>query len=71
MTDPSQPTPNPLVGRVLVLSAIIMFAFSLLFWNDALPIELSAEARPLVAGALFLAGLLDLGMAIVMMRRAR
>jgi hypothetical protein len=62
---------SPLVGRVLALSAILMFAFALLFWNDALPIEMSAQAKRIVAGALFLAGLLDLGMAVVMMRRAR
>jgi hypothetical protein len=66
-----QSTPSPLVGRVLVLSAIMMFAFALLFWNDVLPIEMSAQAKPIVAGALFLAGLLDLGLAVVMMRRAR
>jgi hypothetical protein len=70
MTAGSPRTPGPLVGRVLVLSAILMFAFSLLFWNDALPIEMSAQAKPIVAGALFLAGLLDLGLAVVMMRRA-
>jgi len=71
MTAGSPPKTSPLVGRVLVLSAILMFAFALLFWNDALPVEMSAQARPIVAGALFLAGLLDLGMAVVMMRRAR
>jgi hypothetical protein len=71
MTDGPQAKPAPLVGRVLVLSAIVMFAFSLLFWNDTLPIEVSARAKPLVAGALFFAGILDLGMAVVMMRRAR
>jgi hypothetical protein len=71
MTDGPQAKPSPLVGRVLVLSAIVMFAFSLLFWNDTLPITMSAQAKPVVAGALFLAGILDLGLAIVMMRRAR
>ena len=71
MTDGPQAKPSSLVGRVLVLSAIVMFAFSLLFWNDTLPIAVSAQAKPVVAGALFLAGTLDLGIAIVMMRRAR
>jgi hypothetical protein len=71
MTDGSAQKPSPLIGRVLVLSAILMFAFSLLFWNDVLPIAVSAPAKPIVAGALFLAGLLDLGMAVVMTRRAR
>ena len=71
MTAGPQRKAAPPVGRLLVLSAVVMFAFSLLFWNDVLPVELSADARPLVAGALFLAGILDLGLAIVMMRRAR
>ncbi len=64
--------PPAAVGRILVVSAIVMFALSLAFWNDALPfLGLSADARPLVAGALLAGGLLDLGLAIVMMRRAR
>jgi hypothetical protein len=71
MTDGPPAKASPLVGRVLVLSAIVMFGFSLLFWNDTLPLAVSARARPLVAGALFFAGILDLGMAVVMLRRAR
>ena len=64
--------PSAAVGRILVASAIVMFALSTLVWTDALPfLGLSAGARPLIAGALLLAGLLDLGMAIVMVRRAR
>jgi hypothetical protein len=64
--------PSASVGRILVASAIVMFALSILVWVDALPfLGLGADARPLIAGALLLAGLLDLGMAIVMMRRAR
>ena len=60
------------VGRILLVSAIVMFALSAAFWNDALPfLGVSADARPLVAGALLAGGLLDLGLAIVMMRRAR
>jgi hypothetical protein len=67
-----RPAPSAAVGRILVVSAIVMFALSTLVWSDALPfLGLSADARPLIAGALLLAGLLDLGMAIVMMRRAR
>ena len=67
-----RPAPSALVGRILVVSAIVMFALSILVWSDALPfLGLTASARPLIAGALLLAGLLDLGMAIVMMRRAR
>jgi hypothetical protein len=71
MTDAARRQPAPSVGRLLVLSAIVMFALSLLFWNDVLPIELSADAKPLVAGGLFVAGILDLGLAIFMSRRAR
>jgi hypothetical protein len=64
--------PSAAVGRILVASAIVMFALSILVWIDALPfLGLSADARPLIAGALLLAGLLDLGMAIAMVRRAR
>jgi hypothetical protein len=64
--------PSAAVGRILVASAIVMFALSILVWTDALPfLGLSAGARPLIAGALLVAGLLDLGMAIVMVRRAR
>jgi hypothetical protein len=60
------------VGRILVVSAIVMFALSLAFWNDALPfLGVAASARPLLAGALLVAGLMDLGLAIFMMRRAR
>ena len=68
----ARPAPSAAVGRILVVSAIVMFALSILVWTDALPfLGLTAPARPLIAGALLLAGLLDLGMAIVMMRRAR
>ena len=67
-----RPASSAAVGRILVVSAIVMFALSLAFWSDALPfLGLSADARPLVAGALLAGGLLDLGLAIVMMRRAR
>ncbi len=60
------------VGRILVVSAIVMFALSAALWNDALPfLGVSADARPLIAAALLAGGLLDLGLAIVMMRRAR
>ena len=67
--------PGCTAGRrrpILVVSAIVMFGLSLALWNDALPfLGLSPEARPLVAGALLAGGFLDLGLAIVMMRRAR
>ena len=64
--------PSAAVGRILVASAIVMFALSILVWTDALPfLGLGVDARPLIAGALLLAGLLDLGMAVVMTRRTR
>ena len=71
--NPDRRAPSPaLAGRMLHVSAIGMFALSLALWNDVLPsLGLSAEARPLVAGALLAGGLLDLGLAIFMMRRAR
>jgi hypothetical protein len=70
--SPARPAPSASVGRILGVSAIVMFALSILVWIDALPfLGLGADARPLIAGALLLAGLLDLGMAIVTMRRAR
>ena len=70
---PDRRTAAPaLAGRLLVVSAIVMFALSLALWNDALPfLGLGADARPLVATALVAGGLLDLGLAILMMRRAR
>jgi len=72
MTVDRRAAPPAAIGRILVVSAIVMFALSFAFWNDALPfLGLSPEARPLVAGALLAGGFLDLGLAIVMMRRAR
>ena len=73
MTDPGQARRTAaLAGRVALASGIVMFALSLAFWNDALPfLGVGAEARPIVATALFVTGLLDLGLGIVMMRRAR
>ena len=72
MSPARQAAPSAGVGRLLVVSAIVMFALSLALWNDALPfLGVSAAARPLVAGALLAGGLLDLGLAIVMMRRTR
>jgi hypothetical protein len=72
MTADRRAAAPAVVGRMLVISAIVMFALSLAFWNDALPfLGVTANARPLLAGALLAAGLMDLGLAIVMMRRAR
>jgi hypothetical protein len=72
MIQDRRAAPPAAVGRILVVSAIVMFGLSLALWNDALPfLGLSPEARPLFAGALLAGGFLDLGLAIVMMRRAR
>jgi hypothetical protein len=71
MTTSMPPATAGRVGRLLVLSAIVMFALAVAFWNDLLPVGVGADARPILAGALVAAGLLDLGLAIVMRRKAR
>jgi hypothetical protein len=71
MTNTLPPAMAARVGRLLVVSAIVMFGLAVAFWNDLLPVGVSAEARPLLAGALAAAGLLDLGLAIFMRRKAR
>jgi hypothetical protein len=72
MTPAPAPQQAGLVGRILVLSAVVMFALSILFWNQTFDaFAVSEAARPFIAGALCAAGLLDLGIGIVMMRRAR
>jgi hypothetical protein len=71
MTTSMPPATAARVGRLLVVSAIVMFGLSVAFWNDLLPVGLGADARPVLAGALAVAGLLDLGMAIFLMRKAR
>jgi hypothetical protein len=72
MSPAPAPQQSALVGRILVLSAVVMFALAMLFWNQTFAFfALSEDARPFVAGALVAAGLLDLGLGIVMMRRAR
>jgi hypothetical protein len=55
------------LGRMLILTAVIVFALAIAFWNGLGSLE--PDARPLIAGALTLAGLLDLGIGIVMLRR--
>jgi hypothetical protein len=71
MTVAIPPATAGRVGRLLVLSAIVMFALAVVFWNDLLPLGISADARPVLAGALAAAGVLDLGLALFMKRRAR
>ena len=65
------PTP-PRVGRLLVASAVAMFALASLVWTGTLAfLQLEPDASHLVGGALMLAGILDLGLGIVMMRQGR
>ena len=62
----------PRVGRLLVASAVVLFALASLVWTGTLAIlQLQPDASHLVGGALFVAGLLDLGLGIVMMRQGR
>ena len=69
----STPTPQNarLIGRVLVLSATLMFAFSLAVFNDLLPLGLPDDTRTILGGVLFVVGLSELGLAIYFMRRFR
>ena len=55
----------------LVFSAILMFAFSILSFNDLLPFPTTPEARKILGPALFFVGFLDMTLAAVMSRRAR
>jgi hypothetical protein len=71
MTASIPPAMAGRVGRLLVLSAIVMFALAVVFWNDLVPLGISADARPVLAGALAAAGVLDLGLALFMKRKAR
>jgi hypothetical protein len=71
MTWGSAQKPSPLVGRVLGLSAILMFVFSILSFNDLLPFPTTPEARKILGPALFFVGFLDMALASMLMRRAR
>jgi hypothetical protein len=71
MSDAPARKPSPVVGRVLVLSAILMFVFSILSVNDRLPFSTTPEARKILGPALFFVGFLDMTLAAVMTRRAR
>jgi hypothetical protein len=62
----------PRVGRLLVASAVVMFALASLIWTGSLAfLQLQPDSSHLVGGALCVAGLLDLGLGIVMMRQGR
>ena len=71
MTAGAPGKPSPIVGRVLGVSAILMFVFSILAFNDRLPFETTPEARSILGPALFFAGFLDVSLATVLSRRAR
>lgn len=63
------PQQQRLVGRILVVTAAVMFGLAIAFWNGLG--GLSPDVRTLVATAVAVAGLVDLGMGIVFLRRAQ
>lgn len=63
--DPAQ---QRRVGRSLVAAAVIVFALAIAFWNGFG--DLPPVLRRPIAGALFVGGLIDLGLGILFMRRA-
>jgi hypothetical protein len=69
MSTPA-PAPARRIGRILVLSATLMFAFSLAVFNDLLPLGLPDDTRLLLGGVLFVVALSELGLAIFFLRRA-
>jgi hypothetical protein len=71
MSPAPAPGVNPLVVRILQVSAMLMFVFSLLAFNDKLPFDTTPGARKILGPALFFAGFLDLVMSTVLSRRAR
>ena len=64
-----QPDRPRRVGRALVASGALMFVLGAAFWNGFL--ELDASARPLVTTALGIVGVLDLGIGLFFLRKAR
>ena len=68
MALPSDPSVQRRIARALIASAVVLFALALAFWNAVIPIE--EATRPTITGAVVFAALLDLGIAIVLMRRA-
>jgi hypothetical protein len=73
MSDPGQPRRSArLASRVAGVSAAVMLGLSIALRNDLLPfLGLAADVRIIVANALVAVGLLDLGAAIFLQRRAR
>ena len=71
MSGSPAPRVSPVVVRVLQVSAMLMFVLSILAFNDKLPFGTTAETRKILGPALCVVGLLDLGVATLMGRRAR
>jgi peptidoglycan/LPS O-acetylase OafA/YrhL len=71
MTDPAQARSAALAARIALVSAAAMFVLAVALWNRWLPFDPGDDARPMIVGALLAAGLLDLGIGIMMRRRSR
>ena len=73
MSDPGQQQRSArLASRIAGASAAVMCALSIALRNDWLPfLGLAPDVRTIVANALVVVGLLDLGLAILLGRRAR
>jgi hypothetical protein len=57
------------VGRALIGSAALMFGLGVAFWNGW--IAIAEAARPAITMALAVVGVLDLGIGLFFLRRAR
>jgi hypothetical protein len=66
-----QPAPNKMavIGRSLMISAATMFLVAFLIGRGTLALD--ETARPLVAGALALVGLLDIALGAYFVRKGR
>ena len=73
MSDPGQQQRSArLASRIAGASAAVMCALSIALRNDWLPfLGLAPDVRTIVANALVVVGILDLGLAILLRRRAR
>ena len=58
-------------GRVLIVSAIATFAAAIALWNGLVPFDVPEDLQRKLPAIFFFIGLLDVGLAIVMMRRGR
>jgi hypothetical protein len=65
----SAPAQFRLIGRLLMVSAVVILAMAIAIWNGF--VDLDPDVRPVIAGALTFAGLLDIGLGIVMLRRGQ